>query len=209
MAAEHEFLGQLDQSPGRTWDVDRPPISTPPNCAPSIKAAASPVTLRRRGEAWMICGGMAAPLWLRHSKGLAYLSPLIENPRCQFHVLALIGAEHSPGDAGFALDTRAHQAYRARFEDLKSLMIQAERFGDSERVARARQELEALGRELRRAVGLGGRPRRASSGVERARINVHRCIKDAIGRIAQHNVGLGRYLAATVRTGTICEYSPL
>jgi hypothetical protein len=45
--------------------------------------------------------------------------------------------------------------------------------------------------------------------VERARTNVQRRLKDAIRRIAEHDASLGRYLHATVRTGTYCVYRPV
>ena len=45
--------------------------------------------------------------------------------------------------------------------------------------------------------------------VERARVNVQRRIKDAIKRLASEDESLGRYLEATVRTGTFCSYVPL
>lgn len=209
MAVQHQYVGQFDQDAKSCVDLDRSRTASRAIYASSMKPAVSPVTLLKNGDAWTISGCMAAPLWLKHSKGLTYLSTLIENPGAHIHVLTLIGAEHRPGDAGSALDNRARQEYRARFEDLKNLLVQAERFGDTERAVRIQDELDLLGRELRRAVGLGGKERRAVSGVERARINVQRCIKDAITRISKHNAGLGRYLAATVRTGTTCAFTPL
>jgi hypothetical protein len=45
--------------------------------------------------------------------------------------------------------------------------------------------------------------------VERARVNVQRRLKDAIRRIGEQDPGLGRYLEATVRTGTYCVYQPV
>jgi hypothetical protein len=57
-------------------------------------------------------------------------------------------------------------------------------------------------------VGLGGRDRRAASSAERARVNVTRAIRAALGRIAEHSPALGRHLEATVRTGTFCSYVP-
>ena len=42
-------------------------------------------------------------------------------------------------------------------------------------------------REMARAVGLGGRDRRAGSAAERARLNVTRAIKSALQKISEHN----------------------
>ena len=62
--------------------------------------------------------------------------------------------------------------------------------------------------ELARAVGLGGRDRRAASHAERARLNVTRAIRAAMANLARVHPSLGRHLAATVRTGRYCAYTP-
>jgi hypothetical protein len=59
-----------------------------------------------------------------------------------------------------------------------------------------------------RAVGLGGRDRRAASHAERARLNVSRAIRAAMSNLARDNPSLGRHLAATIRTSRYCSYSP-
>jgi hypothetical protein len=68
--------------------------------------------------------------------------------------------------------------------------------------------MEFIARELAAAVGLGGRDRRAASNAERARVNVTRAVKKAIGRIEHEDAHLGRELATTVHTGTFCRYEP-
>jgi hypothetical protein len=45
--------------------------------------------------------------------------------------------------------------------------------------------------------------------VDRARVNVQRRIKDAIRRFGGEDEALGRYLEATIRTGTFCSFVPL
>ena len=62
--------------------------------------------------------------------------------------------------------------------------------------------------ELARAVGLGGRDRRAAAHAERARLNVTRAIRAALANLARDNPGLGRHLAVTIRTGRYCAYLP-
>ena len=63
-------------------------------------------------------------------------------------------------------------------------------------------------RSCRRAVGLGGRARRAGGATERARVNVQRRIADAIHRIQEHDATLGRHLSRAVRTGAYLSYLP-
>jgi len=79
--------------------------------------------------------------------------------------------------------------------------------GQFELVDRLEDEIEAVGRELSRAVGLGGRDRPVASAAERARINITRAIKVALERIAEHNPALATLLTSSIRTGTFCSYT--
>jgi hypothetical protein len=167
------------------------------------------VVLSREGDVWVVTSGMRAPFRVKHAKGMEYLDHLLRSPGREVYVLVLGGAGEGPEDAGALLDDRAKQAYRRRVEELEDQLDEAERLGDRGRASRAREELEAVAEQLASAVGLGGRDRKAASNVERARVNVQRRLKDAIRRIAEHDAALGRYLDATVRTGTYCVYSPV
>ncbi len=176
---------------------------------PRDEVPASRCELRREGEVWAVRSGNGPVIRLKHSKGLEYLHYLLEHPFRQLHVLELAGVEHPTGDAGEVLDARAKAEYRERLQDLREELAEAERFSDPPRAHRIQQEIEALAEQLAGAVGLGGRDRRAASDVERTRINVQRRLKDAIERIGMADRLLGRYLAATVKTGTFCVYEPL
>jgi hypothetical protein len=68
--------------------------------------------------------------------------------------------------------------------------------------------MESLIEELARAVGLGGRDRRAASHAERARLNATRAIRAAMANLARADPALGQHLAATARTGRYCSYTP-
>jgi hypothetical protein len=189
-----------------------PPAASaePASPAPSLARdrAALPV-LRREAELWVLEAPSGAALRLRPSKGLDYLEKLLASPGRALHVLELAGIEHFTGDAGALLDPRAKLEYRRRLDDLGEALAEAERFGDADRARSAQQEIDALAEQLAHAVGLGGRDRRAASDVERARVNVQRRLKDAIARIAAADPALGRYLAASVQTGTYCVFQPL
>ncbi|MFL6189914.1 MAG: hypothetical protein ACJ75E_08695 [Actinomycetes bacterium] len=112
------------------------------------------------------------------------------------------------GDAGALLDASAKAAYKARLEELRAELEEAEGCNDAALAAKARQEMEFLVGELARAVGLGGRDRRAASHAERARLIATRAIRAAMANLARDNPALGRHLAATVRTGRYCAYTP-
>jgi hypothetical protein len=180
---------------------------------PARLIASGPVeasfAVSRDGDVWAVRSGTGASFRVKHAKGMDYLDHLVRSPGREVYVLVLAGADEAPEDAGAVLDDRAKQAYRRRVEDLEDQLAEAERLGDRGRASRAREELEAVAEQLASAVGLGGRDRKAASNVERARVNVQRRLKDAIRRIAEHDAALGRYLDATVRTGTYCVYRPV
>lgn len=198
-------LGLLDA------DAARLDAAPPPQVAPPAAVAAVPrAALQREGDYWRIGYGDESFL-LKDAKGLRHLARLLSQPDVPIHVLDL-GAdgvareERADEDAGPLLDAEAKSQYRARLRELQEEIDEAEAFHDSERAARAREELEFLAAELSTAVGLGGRDRKAASNAERARVNITRQIRGAIDRIAGHDDDLGRLLEGTVRTGTFCEY---
>jgi tetratricopeptide (TPR) repeat protein len=191
---------------------------TPAAAAPVEQAAGDPVieaTLRREPDCWTVSYG-GDSFQLKDTKGLVFLHTLLAHPGRDVHVLDL-AAGHAGGDASSArqagegselLDGAARVAYKERLEDLRDELDEAERFNDLERAARARREIEFLSEELARAVGLGGRDRRAASAAERARVNVTRTIAAVLKKIADASPALGQHLAATVRTGYFCSYAP-
>ena len=119
-----------------------------------------------------------------------------------------LGLRPDFGDAGELLDAEARAAYKARLDELEEELDEAERFNDPIRAERAREERDFLVRELARAVGLGGRDRRAASHAERARLNATRAIRAALANLARAHPALGRHLAANIRAGQYCSYTP-
>jgi tetratricopeptide (TPR) repeat protein len=177
---------------------------------------------RREGDYWSVVFE-GRTVRLRDVKGMRYLARLLAEPGREFHVLDLVAAESgsaardetgqllSPtrlGDAGEMLDARAKDAYRRRLAEIEDDIEQARAIGDPERAAQADAERDFLVRELSRAVGLGGRARRASSASERARVGVTRAVRQGIARIGEHHPELGEHLNRAIRTGAYCAYLP-
>jgi hypothetical protein len=192
---------------------------------------------RKEGEYWTVGYGGNA-FRLKDTKGLGYIVHLLRHPTVEFHVLDLFGGiasqreedessqsvqglprggedlEHAGihiaglGDAGEMLDEQAKIAYRGRLSELREEFDQAKELGNVERAEHAEQEIEALTRELSRAVGLGGRNRRAASASERARQTITKTIKSVVERIAQSDAQLADILSRCIKTGTFCSYQP-
>ncbi|GAC1434048.1 MAG: hypothetical protein NVSMB51_00250 [Solirubrobacteraceae bacterium] len=192
--------------------------------AQSAPAAAAERTLVREGEVWTLARAGRPPIRVRDAKGVRHLAALLANPGVEFAAIELAreadGARggqraaaaglhaNGAGSAGPALDAEAKRAYRARVEDLREEVMEAEEFNDPERAARAREELAFIAAELSAAMGLGGRDRPQGSDVERARVNVTRALRTAIKRITQLDPELGGELDRRVRTGTFCSLQP-
>ena len=83
------------------------------------------------------------------------------------------------GDAGEMLDEQAKASYRARLTELREELEDAQEVGNSERAAQAENEIDMLGAELGRAIGLHGRSARRF-GAEQARQRVKKAARTAI-----------------------------
>ena len=178
--------------------------------APSGEKDEAPFSLHREGDYWTIAWGVRT-LRLRESRGLQMLAKLIASPGQEFHVLQLVSPGDDvtdAGDAGTVLDEQAVQSYRRRLLELREELDEAEGFADAGRANRAREEIDFLTEELARAVGLGGRLRRAGAAAERARTAVQKRLRTAIRRIEEGLPELGRHLDQAIRTGTFCGYLP-
>jgi tetratricopeptide (TPR) repeat protein len=207
-----------------TGERERPPPARP---ATDARAAGAAV-FRREGDYWSVVFE-GQTVRLRDRKGVRYLARLLAVPGDEVHVLDLVAAERGwsgdagqagrgtePGparssglaDAGVLLDAQAKAAYRRRLAEIEEDREEAQAMGDAERAAQAGAERDFLVRELSRAVGLGGRDRRAGSASERARASVTRAVRQAMAHIRAHLPPLGTHLDRTVRTGTYCAYLP-
>jgi hypothetical protein len=198
--------------------------------AAGLPSQAGRNVFRREGEYWTVCY-QGSVVRVKDAKGLHHLARLLAHPGREFHAADLEAAETQPapaapvgsrdraaggelavrpdlGDAGELLDATAKAAYKARLEKLRAELEEAEGCNDPARAGKARVELDFLVGELARAVGLGGRDRRAASHAERARLNATRAIRAAMANLARAHPSLGRHLAATVRTGRYCAYTP-
>jgi tetratricopeptide (TPR) repeat protein len=183
------------------------------------------------GEYWTI-GYADLKFTLRDVKGLNYIQRLLQHPGEEFHALDLVGApsvEPVPGgerlekhenslpegvssrrgingDSGEMLDAQAKKDYRRRLVELGEELEELRQRGAAERADEVQSEIEFLTREISRAVGLGGRNRRAGSVAERARLSVTRAIKTALQRMSEHQAAFAEMLERSIKTGLFCSY---
>ena len=145
-------------------------------------------------------------------KGLWHLRELVARPHQPVPALSLVGASNDnplpSADTGPMLDRQALMHYRRRLEELDDELDAAAVRGDIKRQAERSAERDALIAELKRATGLGGRPRRSGSQAEKARLNVTRTIRHAITDLAYRAPELAAHLDASIVTGISCCYEP-
>ena len=222
--AARSAFEQLGASLEAASTAGTPGQPAPPDTSRTGVVVEREAVFRREGDYWSVVFEGHTVL-LRDLKGMHYLARLLAEGERQFHVLELVAAERdggvSPGklaesglshrrelDTGPLLDAQAREAYRARLLEIEQDIDEARAMGQPERAEQSEAERDFLVRELVRAVGLGGRERRAGSPSERARASVTRSIRQAMARISQHNPVLGEHLNRTIRTGTYCAYLP-
>jgi tetratricopeptide (TPR) repeat protein len=203
-------------------EAAREPAGAPANSTTST--AQTDNMLRREGDFWTMafCG---PTFRLRDSKGLHYLARLLASPGQELHVLDLVATENQqPSGTATAddlreltsrelraddlLDAQAKDVYRRRLREIEADIGEAEAMGDGERLLQAKTERSFLAHELARAVGLGGKGRRAGTLSERARASVTKALRQAITRIEAYDPAMAQHLERAIRTGTYCAYLP-
>jgi non-specific serine/threonine protein kinase len=212
----HEVLWSGDATPERREHAPAPAEPTPAG-----------FVFRCEGDYWTLAfeGNVCR---LRDAKGLHHIAYLLRHPGEQFEARVLAAESDGGatpararlesdgpavttaglGDAGEVLDAKAKAAYRRQLEELREELAEAEDFNDTGRASRLREEMEFLTSQLASAVGLGGRDRKAASNVERARLTVTKRIKDALAKVRESHPALGDHLAARIKTGYLCGYTP-
>jgi tetratricopeptide (TPR) repeat protein len=167
--------------------------------------------ISRRLRHWIVSVGTGRAT-VPDRVGLRYLAQLLVNPGQQISALELAGASIATALAVTGgqpvMDEQARVAYRRRVAELTDEIADFGARGDDAGAGRAREELNALLRGLRRATGKGGRTRGFPDPNERARVAVRKAIKRAIEEITAAEPAIGEIFTATVSTGVRCCYTP-
>jgi hypothetical protein len=173
--------------------------------------ATNRATLRPEGGTWHIQYN-GTDVHVPDLKGLWHLRELLARPHQPVAALSLIGASSDEplptADTGPVLDREALRQYRQRLAELDDELDAAALRRDGKRQAARSAERQALIEELKRATGLGGRPRRSGSPAEKARVNVTRTIRHAIAELAPRAPDVAAHLEESIATGVECCYEP-
>jgi hypothetical protein len=184
-----QMTGAIARAEGLRARLDR---HTGPAVDAGVPARA---TLRREQDVWRLDYGPRSAV-LQDAKGLHQLAALLASPGRRIPAVALAGGgARVPAGADL-------EAQRARADELREALEEARTFNDPERIASVTEQMASLVAELSEAPGETG------PAAERARVNVTRAIRTAIGRISEQEPELGHLLQGAIRTGASCTYEP-
>lgn len=174
-------------------------------------AARTSRVFQREGDYWTLTFE-GTTLRLRDSKGLRYLSYLVDQQHREVHVLALVAAIDGNREvpawtsAGEVLDARAMADYKARAESVQQELEQARRHNDLGRIELLEDEFDQLTTQLTSATGLGGRHRKVGDNAERARKAVSRAVTRTITKVRSGHKELADHFEKHVSLGAFLSY---
>ena len=169
---------------GERWvervEADRPSSPARTEKVEPAAGAQSDAVFYMEGDYWTVA--YKGETWrLKDSKGFHYIAYLLGHPGEEIRALDLAARSGGAveegvdsesvedlartgvltgdlGHAGEMLDTQAKADYQRRLTELEDELEEARELGNEERIAKAEDEKEAVVREIRRAIGLGGKP---------------------------------------------------
>lgn len=194
---------------GASWWLERLEAATASDPTPAAPST-STMTLRPGPPGVWLVGRGGVETAVPARRGLEHLHALLSRPGVETAALDLAGGpgtvtQHGLGEVA---DAHALAAYRRRLAAIDDELDEADASGDQGRGDALASERSAILAELRAATGLGGRPRIAGSGAERARITVRKAVATALDVIHAADPVVARHLTTHVHTGLRCRYDP-
>ncbi|GAB6166179.1 hypothetical protein JCM19992_21790 [Thermostilla marina] len=167
---------------------------------------------RRRGQMWVL-KFQGETVFMQDSRGLFYIARLLAEPGRDIPAVMLLAAAEgidtriTGGTSGPVLDDQARAEYGKRFRELQEELEDAKRHNDLGHIDRLQSEMEALGAEIGRATGLGGRKRERTD-AEKVRKSVSMAVSRAIDSIEREHKTLAHHLRISISSGFSFKYAP-
>jgi len=205
-----------------------------PSCFTTIpKVSESCIFRLEENGQWRLQYRGSESIFLTNQKGLHYIHYLISKAGKSIHVSELVWAYEKPFidrvanvyqksgkgslhelkvafiDGGIdAFDDRTKERYQKRLASLESDIEEAEAMGNNEKAEMHRCEKDKVFKQLKAAIGLGGKIRSIGSKKATLRSGVQKNIKRQLDRMKTCNSPLWQHLAASIKTGFLCSYNP-
>ncbi len=160
----------------------------------------------REGATWRLTFA-GTSVHLPDARGLNDLAELLARPGQAVHAHTLYAGDEPRVDgADPVLDSAAKAAYQKRLHAIAEALEEAEARQQVRRADALREERDQIARELRAAVGLGGRARTLGSDSERARKAVSARVRASLDKIEAVHPPLAEHLRANLSMGTFFSY---
>ncbi len=144
----------------------------------------------------------------KNAKGFHDIHKLLSFPNQEFHCLDLMGAATDERNTIASVDAKAKSQYLNRINELQQDIQEAEDMNQIETVSRLQEEYDALLEHLSSSLGMGGKTRKLSSTMEKARSAITWRIRNTIKKIDKTHPELGKHLGNSIKTGVQCVYRP-
>ncbi len=175
--------------------------------------AGAKYVFRRHGKGWEITFRGKTTL-MRDSRGLFYISRLLAEPGRDVPAVTLLAAATgidprvATGSSGPILPDDTRAKYRTQYNELQEELQNAKENNDLGRIERAQDQMDALGTEIARATGLGGRKRELTD-AEKVRKAVSNAVTRAIDSFDEKkDKELIQHLRASISSGRFFKYAP-
>lgn len=145
---------------------------------------------------------------LKDAKGFHDISKLLNNPKKEFHCMEMMNSNMNENATEVVIDHKAKIEYEKKIKRLLNQIEDAKEFNNIEHVEKLQDEYNTLVDHLAASLGLGRKPRKMGSSVEKARSAVTWRIRNAIKKIDSAHPKLALHLSKSIHTGTFCSYKP-
>lgn len=195
-------------------------LTSTPACANSLE---------NMGATWMI-RFEGKQVSVRDTKGMKYISHLLQNPGRDVHVLEMAGmtastdprdsvldcsesisVRKSLGSAGEILDKTAVDNYKSRLKELKKNREKAQSLSGPQKdriIAKIDEEESMIKKQLATALGPKGKLREDRDTGERARKSVQMAIDRCLKSIEKQHKEAWAHLHNSIKKGFYCSYKP-
>lgn len=209
----------------RSSEANRAPLWPDTNPRPLCLAPAVPTgelfgtqtstqrSFQRMGKGWLVCYDGKATVLPEHA-GFCYMTYLLDRPEQRYSAEELMAAKNHQdkriyqGSHGVIADREYLRDLHRQLVEVNEALTEAKENSDwanQERLERKKVKLLAI---IAAAVGRGNRPRKTGPS-ENARVSVFMAINRAKILTTELFPDLGRYLQATIFTGSILTFRPM
>jgi hypothetical protein len=151
---------------------------------------------------------------LRNLKGLQYISYLLGSPYQEYHIAELVRAAGDPSkkflsvSSGEVSTKKTIANYRKKLKDLLAELAEAKRTNDSLLEQELLREKKMVEKEIKKALGIGGRLKKNPYETSRQANAVSEAITRSMRAIEENHPSLWKHLSNTINRGEYLSYTP-